>query len=319
MSDIFFNFNLRRPMHRFASVVCVTAVLIPCSSLGQTGGEQVLTPTWVGRDGSERPVDPDLVGFFRAPAISPDGKGIALETAPDSAGRRQIWIYDLEDGSYFPLAVEGHNQRPFWHPDGTEVGFLSDRDGERSAYSRRVDLSGGVRLLRGGQVNEALWTPDGRSLVFESGFEQVGNLYVAAPGSGDEAIALVEESFAVAAPDISPDGRWLAYQSDETGQYEVYVRPFPGPGEPVRISSQGGVTPLWTDDGREIIYQPADLSAWIAATVRVDPDFIVESRTEFASAEGYHVGVATSHFEVSRDGEQRILALRFLSGAGASR
>jgi Tol biopolymer transport system component len=299
-------------MPRFGMALCLAAGLIPCPLLSQGGPEQVLTLMWVGRDGAEEVVDPELVGFFRAPAISPDGRRIAVETAPDSAGRRQIWIYSLEDGSYFPLAVEGHNQRPFWHPDGTEVGFLSDRDGERSAYARRLDPNSGVRVLRGGQVNEALWTQDGQSLLFESGFEQQGNLYLAPPGSTGETTTVVEESFAVAAPDLSPDGRWLAYQSDETGQYEIYVRPFPGPGEPTRVSLGGGVTPVWSHDGTEIIYQPTDLSVWIAATVHLSPTFAVESRTEFASAAGYQVGVATTHFAVSHDGRRRIVALRIV-------
>ena len=281
------------------------------------GGGGRVAPTWVGRDGSEEVLDPtNFVGAFEAPRVSPDGRRVAVQNTPEGGGAPQIWIYDLDQETFSPLTFAGTNTRPFWSPDGAEVGFLSDRDGERAVYARAWDRSGEARLLRAGSgapIFEALWTPDARWLVYEAqtpgGPENGGDLYYAAPHPDSAAVTILNTPFHEAVPSVSPDGRWLAYQSDESGQNEVYVRPFPGPGGVSPVSVDGGTAPVWAHNGREIAYQSLADNSWVVATVRTDPDFAVESRAPFAATRGFSALTSTRHFDISHD-DQRFLMLR---------
>ena len=281
---------------------------------GGVGGGGV--PVWVGRDGSEEVLDPVLSGSFTAPAISPDGRRVAFQHTP-VGGTTDIWIYNLDQETFSRLTFESVNWYPFWSPDGSEVGFSSNRDGRRSLYARPSDFSGEARLLLpspDGTVPlfDALWTPDSRWLVYQGGVGDSG-LFYAAPDPDSTPIVFVDTPFMEDTPSLSPDGRWLAYQSNESGQNEVYVRPFPGPGGRSQVSVNGGTGPVWAHNGREIFYVAAD-NSWVVATVRSDPDFAVESRERFASAEGFADSRVTQQFDLSPD-DQRLLALR-VSTAG---
>ena len=230
------------------------------------GGGDRVAAAWVGRDGSEEVLDPTrFVGRFEVPRVSPDGRKVAVQSTPEGGTQSQIWIYDLDQETFSPLTFEGTNARPFWSPDGADVGFLSDRDGERGVYARAWDRSDAVRLLRSGAgapIFEALWTPDARWLVYEAQTPGAnvagGDLYFAVLHPDSAAAAIATTPFQEAVPSVSPDGRWLAYQSNESGQQEVYVRPFPGPGGVRPVSVDGGSTPVWANNGREIVYQSAD-------------------------------------------------------------
>ena len=270
-----------------------------------------LIPVWVARDGSAEALDPTtFVGTLRSPRVSPDGRRVAVEYTPEGGGPR-IWIYDLDQQTFSPLTLVGNNTRPFWSPDGAEVGFLSDRDGERGVYAQAWDRSEEARLIRAardGAVLDALWTPDGTWLVFESAGGGTGrDLYYAAPHPDSTAVAILGTPFNESAPSVSPDARWLAYRSDESGQFEVYVRPFPGSGGRTQLSVDGGGFPVWAHNGREIVYQSPD-ATWVVATVRTDPDFAVESRELFASRR-QTLGGEHRQFDLAPGG-QRLLALR---------
>ena len=269
-------------------------------------------PVWVGRDGSEEVLDPVLSGSFTAPAISPDGRRVALQHTP-VGGTTDIWIYDLDQETFSRLTFESVNWYPFWSPDGSEVGFSSNRDGRRSLYARPSDFSGEARLLRAwsdetGSLLDALWTPDSRWLVYQGGPGLGSDLFYAAPDPDSAPIVFLNTPFAEDTPSLSPDGRWLAYQSNESGQSEVYVRPFPGPGGRSQVSVNGGTGPVWAHNGREIFYMAAD-NSWVVATVWTDPDFAVDSRERFASAEGFADSNVSQQFDLSRD-DQRLLAIR---------
>jgi serine/threonine-protein kinase len=270
-------------------------------------------PVWVDRDGSEELLDPTLTGGFGAPAISPDGSKVAFEHgSPGST--MDIWIYDLDQRTFSRLTFEGTNLRPFWSPDGSEVGFSSAREGPSALYARPADLSGEARLLVAGEVGliDAVWTPDGRWLVYERGSI---DLAYAAPDPDSTPVVLLDTPFTEDQPSLSPDGRWLAYQSNESGRTEVYVRPFPGPGGQTPVSAGGAQNPVWAPNGREIFYLAAD-NFWFVATVQTDPEFAVQSRDRFASAEGFETELGTPHFDVS-PGDQRLLAIRTGPSSGA--
>ena len=159
---------------------------------------------------------------------------------------------------------------------------------------------------------EALWTPDGQWLVYRDGNQDEGqdsNLYYAAPHPDSTAVAILDTPFLEYSPSLSPDGRWLAYTSNESGHAQVYVRPFPGPGGRSPVSLSGGRSPVWAHSGAEIFYLAAD-NSWVVATVRTDTDFVVESRAQFASAEGFWFPGVSRHFDVALD-DQRLLAIQY--------
>ncbi|MCH8936477.1 MAG: protein kinase [Gemmatimonadetes bacterium] len=246
-----------------------------------------VVPTWLRRGGSEEVVDLTLAGAFRAPRVSPDGRKLALENTPEAGAESQIWIYDLDQETFSPLTFEGSNFMPFWSPDGAEVGFLSDRDGGRAVYSRAWDRSGEARLLRAGSgvtIYEPRWTPNAQWLVYEAhpARSANGDLFYAAPHPDSAAVNISDTPFHESYPSVSPDGHWLAYESNESGQTEVYVRPFPGSGAVSPVSVDGGRQPVWAHTGREIVYQSLD-NSWVVATVRTDPAFAVESRAPFGA------------------------------------
>ena len=270
-----------------------------------------IIPAWVDRDGASEVLDLDIRGSYEAPAISPDGRRIALEYVPE-VGIRQIWIYEMDQGTFAPLTFEGTSRRPFWSPDGSEVGFTSARGGEYAAYARSPDFGGEARLLRAAEdapIQEALWTPDGQWLVYRRGTIGVGGLYYARPHPDSASVLILEaEEFVAFAPAISPDGRWLAYTSSESGRREIYVRPFPGPGGRIQLSREGGQGPVWGRDGGTLFYR-ASTGFWVVATVRSDPDPVVESREQFASWQGFANPTSTQQFDIAPDG-QRVLALQ---------
>ena len=207
---------------------------------------------------------------------------------------------------------DSRNLQPFWNPDGTEVGFSSNRDGLFALYSRPADLSGDARLLVSDPddgLYEASWTPDGQSLVYRRGSTTTTgdqDLRSSTPDLDSAPIVISSTPASENSPSLSPDGRWVAYASDESGQYEVYVCPFPGPGDPSLVSVDGGSNPKWAPNGREIFYLGQD-GVFNVAIVRVDPDFTVESVEQLDSRAGFTQEIIR-HWDLTPDG-QRLLVI----------
>ena len=225
-----------------------------------------------------------------------------------------IWIYDLDQGTVTRLTFGGsRNLEPFWSPDGTEIGFSSNREGSFALYARAADLSSETRLLVPARdasgLYTAVWTPDGGRLIYRRGgplVSEAGDLWYAAPDPDSTPAVILDTPYIEYNPSISPDGRWLAYQSDESGQFEVYVRPFPGPGGQSLVSVNGGMNPRWAHSGTEIFYVASDQSMTVA-TVRADSDFVVESR-ERLTPWPYLVGIPMRHYDLSPD-DRRFMAI----------
>ncbi|NNM31971.1 MAG: protein kinase, partial [Gemmatimonadetes bacterium] len=206
---------------------------------------------WVERDGSETPVDSTWFGPAY-PAVSPDGRRIAT-----SAGGH-IWIKDLADGSLAQVTFEGSNLRPAWTPGGDAVTFLSDRgtnDGTYAVFTRAADLSTGARRWfdLGQPVFQATPSPSGNAWIFRVGNQNRDLLW--ASESDRTPRPWVAGPANERAASFSPNGDWVAYVSDETGQDEVYVRGFPEDRDgATRISRFGGIEPLWSHGGDELFY-----------------------------------------------------------------
>lgn len=185
--------------------------------------------------------------------LSPDGHRVAVMINPEQGG---IWIGDLTRGTLTRLTAE-EATRPVWTPDGKRVVFSSSPRQIPGIYWAPADGSGKAELLVPSVVAwPDGWTPDGKTLLYES----IGTAHIWAvtlpSGGGDGKPRMLSEpsAFNESAAQVSPDGRWMAYVSDESGKNQVYVRPFPGPGGKVPISIEAGDGPRWSADGREIFY-----------------------------------------------------------------
>ncbi len=255
-------------------------------------------------------LDRAFTGLFEAPSFSPDGRRVAVQRQVGAADE-DIWIYDLDQETFTRLTFEGRNLQPFWSPDGNEVGFSSNREGSFSLYARPADLSSETRLLvEAGDapgLYTAVWTPDW--IIYRRGSpvtDGTADVWYVASDPDSTPVAFLETDYLEYSPSISPDGRWLAYQSDESGQFEVYVRPFPGPGGQSQVSVSGGRNAVWARSGREISYISSDLSLTVA-TVRTDPTFAVESREQLTSWP-YFLQDNIRHYDLAPD-DQRFLAV----------
>jgi serine/threonine-protein kinase len=256
----------------------------------------------VDRDGRRTPLSEDRLGF-RFPRLSPDGRRVAVTIDPRPS---QIWVYDLERRSRLPLAIEGHSITPLWTPDGRRVVYYSDPGGD--LYWRAADASDAPErlLARAGAQYPMSWTRDGRSVIFtDDRTLQAGRMGVwILPLEGD-ARPLFEAGASLNHGLPSPDGRWLAYSSDESGRREVYVRAFPDvDAGKWAVSTDGGHSPRWSPDGRELFYM--DGSTVLAVPVEAEgASFATGAPTALFS--GPFDATQDSNFDVSPDGSSFVM------------
>ncbi len=295
-------------------------------SAGQVASDELV---WVRRDGTAEPIDPGWTGDFQAPALSPDGRRLAVGIVED--GAPHIWVKQLDRGPRLQIsdpATGGY--RPAWTSDGLEVAFGSDRGGFRSYYKGRADGRAPVELLVQGEpaINEVHFSPDGRWLVYRTGSGSTGqgrDLYavrlgvdsagVDSAGVSGAPIPLVVTEFEETSPAVSPNGRWLAYVSNRSGQYEVYVRPFPNPGN-MRwpVSVDGGVEPVWAHSGRELFYKSG--GNLMSASVVPDTTFVIGERRVLFSIQGYGAPYRQHQLYAVAPDDQRFVMYREGGGEG---
>ncbi len=214
----------------------------------------------VSRDGSRvEPLDPDWTADAGSLALSPDGSNVAVSLI--RGGRQELWVKSLVSGALSRLAAGGTlSYRPAWSPDGRTLLFTSDAEGTMTTYSVAADGSAPPRRVMPGYgaVDEALYSKDGEWLVFRTG-SGTGRNILARRTRGDTSVRTIaagpSEEFS---PALSPDGKWIAYGSDESGRTEIYVRPFPD-AERARyvVSRAGGSEPMWAHSGRELFFRDA--------------------------------------------------------------
>jgi Tol biopolymer transport system component len=204
---------------------------------------------WVSRSGRLiETVGPP--GRYRTPALSPDGKRLAFT----DVGKADIWIYDLGRRSSTRFTSERDiDTCPVWAPDGTKIYYRNDGSG---LFEKSAAGSGPPRRLLDQFVNgPSQVSRDGKWLLYFAGGPTRTLDVVVLPLTGSATPKpVVETAFSEVEPQWSPDGRWLAYVSNETGRNEVYVQPFPASGERWRVSTDGGRQPLWRADGRELFF-----------------------------------------------------------------
>ena len=191
-------------------------------------------------------------------ALSPAGDRVLVETMDENTSGREIWIHELERGvtSRFTFAP-GDDANSVWSPDGQRVAFMSDREGSPNIFIKDASGAGDAEILLADDkvLMPVDWTRDGSHLAFmkldgDNGWD----IWALPVDSPNDAFPVVQSRFFDARPSFSPDGQWVAYESDESGRPEIYVRPFPGPGGKWQVSPGGGEEPHWSADGREIFY-----------------------------------------------------------------
>jgi len=235
----------------------------------------------VDRAGKTQPMYAEP-GRYLHPRFSPDGKRLAFSLS-NSKGA-DIWVKDLDRETPSRLSFQaGSNFFPLWTPDGKGIVFRSTNPAAPGIYGIRSDGSGGERRLTEHIASEHAYSfsPDGKRLaVHQTGNEGSYDLHIfpveADDGPGSPGFRLgkgelfLGTPFDERTPAFSPDGRWLAYGSNESGTLEVYVRPFPGPGGRWQVSGGGGRLPVWSRDGRELLFETTDqrvMAASYTATV----------------------------------------------------
>jgi len=221
--------------------------------------------SWFDRQGKIAGVLGDP-GLYRTLTISPDGKRVAFERADPQTQNRDIWLFDTASGKTTRFTSDpGWDAFPTWSPDGSRIVFTSNRAGVYDLYQKASNGTGAEELLYKSSEGKGptSWSPDGRFLIYYSLGQPTHVKLLAASGPADRApVAVVDVQFSSITARFSPDGHWIAYTSDESGKSEVSVRAFnPATGatdKPIVITSDGGRTPLWRADGKEIFYLGQD-------------------------------------------------------------
>ena len=243
---------------------------------GLAPASQQFELVWVDQSGQVTPVDSSetfrLTGFAgnQGWALSPDGSQLAIGLLTDAGD--DIWVKSLPRGALQRVTFDpGSEYRPRWTPDGRSLVFGAFRVGGNGLYQRRADGTGADSLLLEGSFDEGLWSPDGKWILYRSGATSAAaggrDIFGVRPGVDSVPMQLLRGSYDEMAIALSPDGTWMAYQADETGRMEVFVRPFPDvESGKLQVSNGGGTGPLWSRDGSELFYVSAD-NVMVAVTV----------------------------------------------------
>jgi serine/threonine protein kinase len=228
--------------------------------------------TWLDRSGKRIGTLGDPGVDLHDVELSPDGERVAVYRRVN--GESNLWLIDTARGVPTRFTFKGLNSFPLWSPDGNRVVYTSNRKGVYDLYWRLSSSAGADELLLESDQTKAPvdWSSDGRFLLFASVDPQTkGDLWVL-PMFGDrKPFSFLKTPFTETLGQFSPDGKWIAYQSNESGQPEIYVQPFPGPGRKFQISTNGGAQPRWNKNGKEIFYVSLT-SQMMAAPVRLSPD-----------------------------------------------
>jgi eukaryotic-like serine/threonine-protein kinase len=275
---------------------------------------------WVNRDGSSTPVDTSwhVQGTISSVALSPDARSLAVTVLRGTA--QDIWVKQIPTGPFSRVTFgDTAHFRGAWTGDGRSVVYISDQGaGAGQPSQRRADGTGTPqRLLQAAMsFGQAVPTRDGRWLVLRrSTAEQgAGDLYAVKTGD-TTLVPLVTTPAVELSPAVSPDGRWLAYSSDESGTSEIYVRPFPDAATARwQVSASGGTNPVWSRDGRELFYN-SGRGEMASVPINPGPTFNPGEPRPLFPVGQFTVNGNAGVFDVSPDGK-RFLMIRPVAGLG---
>ncbi len=267
----------------------------------QTGTGATANLVWFDRTGKQIGVLGDAASYDDI-ELSPDGKRASVSISDGK--QRDIWLYDVARGLRTRFTFDPANEfGSIWSPDGSRIVFNSNRKGHYDLYQKASSGAGTEEVLLENNHDKypTSWSSDSRFILYDTVGDRTGFEIWVLPLSGDrKPFPFLQTQFNEAPGQFSPDGRWVAYASDESGKTEVYVAPFPGPGGKWQISIGGGDWPRWRPDGAEIFY--------------VDPDNEVMAAPVNGKGTSVEVGVVKTLFQV---GAGATIGLRYRYGVSA--
>jgi eukaryotic-like serine/threonine-protein kinase len=286
---------------RFAAENAITAnfSVSPDRSIAflQTGEESPTRLVWFDRNGKELNEEP-VTGSPQAPNLSLDGTRVAFERVEPN-GKVDIWSLDLRRGTDMRLTFDGASERPVFSPDGTRLVFVRGRREGGEIYQKAAGGTGPEERLVKGEPTD--WSPDGRHLLFI----REGDLWAwslsdrsetkVAGGTGNDRRGR-----------FSRDGKWVAYESDESGQFEVYVQNFPPTANRWQVSANGGGSAWWSSDGKELFFYALDRKL-MAVDVTLGRTFEAGRPRDLFLVPGF---IANGRFVASLDGQRFLLPLQ---------
>ena len=219
-----------------------------------TGSAPKRSLVWVNRSGDRRVIT-GTSNPYTTPRLAPDERRVAMCSAADVAN---IWVFDLARDTFTRLTFGADDHTVAWSPDGKLVAFESSRSGTHQVYVQPADGTGSATQITTGRDEHYLcdWSPDGRHLAYvEWNLESGADLWTIDVSGHGQPQPIARTPFVEKQAAFSPNGRWIAFVSNESGQNEVYVQPFPGPGPKRQISNDGGEEPAWSRSGRELFYR----------------------------------------------------------------
>jgi eukaryotic-like serine/threonine-protein kinase len=257
------------------------------------------TLVWVDRNGVAEPITDEEQDYW-SPALSPDGERVAVRIGPD------LWVYDLRRSAGNRLTFSGYNTSPVWTPDGLSIIYASNRGGgDVDLYSQPTGGSlSATRLLKKDSTQIPCSILRDGTVAFVDYAQTGRDLWTLSPDG--KATPFLVTPFNKSQCRFSPNGRFLAYSSDESGRREIYVQPFPGPGEKIAISTNGGSNPVWSRDGRELFFRQGDAMMAVDVATTGAAFRAARERQLFATTDlGFREG-----FDVSADGKRFVMVHR---------
>jgi serine/threonine-protein kinase len=265
---------------------------------------------WVDRQGREEPVPGAPRRTYVYPRISPDGGSVALDIRDED---RDIWVWDLTRMTLTRVTADvAADISPVWTPDGRRIAFASNRAGPAKLFWQSADGTGASEPLWESQTIQAPlgFVPDGTHLVFQeqgaAGRWSIGVLRLAGQRRVETLIEI--EGFSAENGAVSPDGGWIAYQSNESGRDEIYLSPYPNVrGSRQLVSTEGGTRPLWASSGRELFYLRDTNGALMAVEIRTRPTVKIGRPEQLFQGPYLRQGLSGRTYDVSPDGTRFLM------------
>ncbi|MBC7788427.1 MAG: protein kinase [Anaerolineae bacterium] len=295
------------PSVSLASGISITGLGIAQLAVAPNGTlayihEEPRTLVFMDRSGSAHPATADRRNFH-APRFSQDGR--RLSTDLTSADGRDVWILSLDQGTLSRATFDRDGHDATWTPDGRSITYSSTRAGPLGIYRTRPgSATPAESLLTSSKLAyTGIWLRDGSALVTmgnELGPGSRIDIAIVRNGGRGPISPLVASQFNEQYVAVSPDGRWIAFVSDQSGQQQVYARPLEGEGDQIQVSLSGGNDALWGPDGREIFYRAA--TQLMVASVRTRPQFEVTSRRQLFEIGDIISTTTHTNYDISPDG-----------------
>ena len=274
------------------------------------GGARTLV--WVDRNGKVEPV-PLAAKSFLHPRLSPDGHSLAIEV---EGPNHDLYVYDFDRGVLANITTDGVSHWPVWSPDGRQLAYRSGPMAKWRLWRVPADRSRPPQQLSATGFSQSAesWSPDGRVIAYTAAALGVAPRIMVVRLDGDhQGEAFAKGTAPEGSPKFSPDGRWLAYCSNESGKPQVYVQAFPGPGPKLQISNDGGTDPVWKRTGGELFYRNGD--SMMGAAVSTAPTFTAGRPRELWKGRYSHgmssscgpPGATSSNYDVSADGKRFLM------------